>query len=270
MGHQHTAGPPFPKYIRGGYTCRRRQTSRSSVLSSLCCSSLAPRSTSLLSSLHRLPPWAHGCLRVNLSSTLLTSPLTSLLNFSPIFPTNWLRTYRSQANSMWLRLNLVSFLCFYIPSVHTSISLSLLFCGGFFSVRRIDSALTSAVSPLLFLEEDCPWANLHASPLLFCMQDACHSIAWWAACRCAPGIWGHETQAAEEEYANLTTVPLGQPLLFLFLLCAAVFHHPGLEWGHFWVHLSCHLHPFGWPHPVNSPFVALPFDSTVLPLLPQF
>ena len=41
-------------------------------------------------------------------------------------------------------------------------------------------------------------------------------MAWWAVCMCVPRIWTCELCAAEVEYANLTTTPLGQPLVIFF------------------------------------------------------
>ena len=73
----------------------------------------------------------------------------------------------------------------------------------------------AAIFRFLFIyfvfEEDWPWANIHAHLPLLYMWDACHSIAWQAVHRSAPGIQTGEPRAAKAECANLTAVPLGQP-----------------------------------------------------------
>ena len=40
-----------------------------------------------------------------------------------------------------------------------------------------------------------------------------HSMAWWMVCRSAPGIRNGKPWATEAECTNLTTMPLGQPLM---------------------------------------------------------
>ena len=77
----------------------------------------------------------------------------------------------------------------------------------FFFLRKISPKLTSATNPPRFAEEDWPWANIHAHLPLLYMWDACHSMAWWAVRRSAPGIQTSEPQAAEAENTNLTTTP---------------------------------------------------------------
>ena len=62
-----------------------------------------------------------------------------------------------------------------------------------------------------FLEEDWPWANICAHLPPFYMWDACHSMAWQAACRSALRIQTLEPQATKVEHANLIAVPLGRP-----------------------------------------------------------
>ena len=64
-----------------------------------------------------------------------------------------------------------------------------------------------------------PWANICANLPLLLRVGCCHSIAWWAVCRSAPGIWTHEPQSVEAECANLTTMLLGwHPLDNFFML----------------------------------------------------
>ena len=47
----------------------------------------------------------------------------------------------------------------------------------FFFLRKISPELTSAANPPRFVEEDWPWANIHAYPPLLYMWDAYHSMA---------------------------------------------------------------------------------------------
>ena len=50
----------------------------------------------------------------------------------------------------------------------------------------------------------------------FLYVGCCHSMAWWVVCRSTPGIQTHEPWTAKVECANLTTMPLGQPLNHYF------------------------------------------------------
>ena len=87
---------------------------------------------------------------------------------------------------------------------------------SFFGVWKIYSELTFATNPPLFAEEAWPWANMHVHLPLLYMWDACHSTAWHAVHRSAPGIPTGEPQAAEAERVNLTTAPLDQPQYVYF------------------------------------------------------
>ena len=75
----------------------------------------------------------------------------------------------------------------------------LFFCFLFF-LRKISPELTAA-NPPLFYEEGWPWANICAQPPLFCIWDACHSMASWAVCRSTPdlnqGTVGHRSGVRE-------------------------------------------------------------------------
>ena len=85
----------------------------------------------------------------------------------------------------------------------------------FFSLRKISPELISAPNPPLFAEEDWPSTNIHAYLPLLYMWDACHSMAWHAACRSTPRIRTGEPWAAKAEHVNLTVAPLSWPWNFL-------------------------------------------------------
>ena len=73
-----------------------------------------------------------------------------------------------------------------------------------------------SLSLFFLLEEDWPCANICANPPLFCTWVTI--TAWldeW--CRSAPWIWTCELWAAEVEYVNISTSPLGQPRGISFL-----------------------------------------------------
>ena len=79
-------------------------------------------------------------------------------------------------------------------------------------MRKISPELTSATNGALFAEEDWPWANIRAHLPLLYMWDACHSMAWQAVRRPAPGIQTAEPWAKKAEHVNLTTAPSGLTL----------------------------------------------------------
>ena len=78
--------------------------------------------------------------------------------------------------------------------------------------RKISPELTTTNLPL-FAEEDWPWANIHAHLPLLYTCNAYHSMAFAKWCHVHtrdPNQWTPGRQ--ETERANLTAVPLGQPL----------------------------------------------------------
>ena len=83
-----------------------------------------------------------------------------------------------------------------------------------------------------FGEEDCPSTNVCANLPLFCMWHACHSMAWWAVCRSAPGIWTCEPWAAKAQHGSLITMSPGQPLNYIFLFSVFwILWHLGPHWA---------------------------------------
>ena len=88
-----------------------------------------------------------------------------------------------------------------------------------FYLRKISSELTSAANPLLFAEEDWPWANILAPfPLLY-MWDTCHSMAWQAVQRSPPGTPTGKPWATKVACPNLTAALPGWPSCF-FMWCS--------------------------------------------------
>ena len=88
--------------------------------------------------------------------------------------------------------------------------LSLLTIYCFFFWRKLSHELTSTTNPPLFAEEDWPWANIRAHLPLY----ACHSVAWQAVHRSAPGMRTSKPWATKGERTNLTAVPLGRPPVY--------------------------------------------------------
>ena len=73
-------------------------------------------------------------------------------------------------------------------------------------------------------EEDWPWANICASPPLFCMWDT--ATAWldeWCVGLCL-GSEPAKPCLPKAEHANLTTTPLGQPLKRLYIKTGSIFY----------------------------------------------
>ena len=85
----------------------------------------------------------------------------------------------------------------------------------FFFLRKISPELTAA-NPLLFSEEDWPWANICAHLPLLYMWDAYHSMA----CQVVPclhqGSEPGEPWAAKAEHAHLTAAPRAGPRTYWF------------------------------------------------------
>ena len=84
-------------------------------------------------------------------------------------------------------------------------------------LRKISPELTSATNPLLFSEEDRPWANIRAHLPLLLYVGCLPQRGLPSGAMSAPGIRISKPQAEEVEDAKLTAAPLGGPCLFHFL-----------------------------------------------------
>ena len=94
-------------------------------------------------------------------------------------------------------------------------------------MKNVIAELDLFVFGVFFGEEDWPWAICCQSSSFcwgrlslswhLCPSSSvsyvgrCHSMAWWAVCRSAPGTWTCEPWAAKGDHANLTTLPPGHP-----------------------------------------------------------
>ena len=87
-------------------------------------------------------------------------------------------------------------------------------------VSKIGPELTSVTNLSLFAWERLSLSQLlcQASSIFYFSYVRCHhSMAWWVICRSVLRIQTCESQATQVEWANLTTIQLGQPLLHQFL-----------------------------------------------------
>ena len=112
----------------------------------------------------------------------------------------------------------------------TRIYILILFCVFF--MRKICPEPTSFANlPLFLLQEDLPWANICANPLLFCMWDAVS--AWLTTGRSASGILARESRPLKWSVSNLITTPwasLNFLILYQFYWPIYPFSNTALLW----------------------------------------
>ena len=85
------------------------------------------------------------------------------------------------------------------------------------------------------------------------MWDACHSMAWQAMRRSAPGIQTSEPRAVEAEHVNLTAASLGWPLLSILFNIELPFAFD-LDWKLKVIHIICRVAKLGVPKTLGCSF----------------
>ena len=163
--------------------------------------------------LKRASPWSHFSIH------LMDTPV-ALLTLKADYVSASAPTDDHPGNSRaWALCNLPHWPPFISPCMPQQLLFVFSLFLSFFVLRKISPELTSATNPLLFAEEDWPWANIcvYLPLLLYVGHLPQHSLI-----RCAmsaPGIRIGKPRATEVEHENLTTAPQGQPWLFLILNC---------------------------------------------------